>query len=410
MKSLMSHRSTRRARALLPLVAAATLIAGCAGGASSGGSAATANLTGSPIVIGALIDQSSPSSSSDKGTADVLTAWAAHVNGAGGIAGHPVEVRIQDTRSDAPTATTMAQEMIADKSVVAVLMSSSGIEGAVGPVFAGSDVAVSGVGYNPRVWSALKNFYTITTTFPAVVNMQVASARNVQATTVASLACAENPNCLSAVPVLEAAAKAASVSYAGVIQISAAAPGYTAECLKMINEHVAFAQLSASEETAGRLVTDCQRQGYDGWFGASAGSVTPGLYGDVPNIRLAGGLNGFPWWGTSPAAQAFRDAMAAQGVAETTYGGPHATGMWAAAEMLRTALKATTPQEPVTRAAVQTGYGAIKNETLGGLLPMPVSYTAGQPAPKVSCYWLYTFQDGKFSDGGAAPSCDGSAS
>lgn len=409
MKSL-SHRSTRRARALLPLVAAATLIAGCAGGASADGSAAAPNLTGSPIVIGALIDQSSPSASSDKGTADVLTAWSAHVNATGGIAGHPVQVKIHDTRGDAPTATTIAQDMIADKSVVAVLMSSSGIEGAVGPLFAGSDVAVSGVGYNPRVWSALKNFYTVTTTFPAVVDMQVASARNVQAGTVASLACAENPNCLSAVPVLEAAAKAASVAYAGVIQISAAAPGYTAECLKMINENVAFAQLSASEETSGRLVADCQRQGYAGWFGASAGSVTPGLYADVPNIRLAGGLNGFPWWSTSPAAQTFRDAMATQGVADSTYGGPHATGMWAAAELLRTALKATTPQEPVTRAAVQAGYGAIKNETLGGLLPMPVSYTAGQPAPPVSCYWLYTYQDGKFSDGGAAPSCDKPAS
>jgi branched-chain amino acid transport system substrate-binding protein len=41
---------------------------------------------------------------------------------------------------------------------------------------------------------------------------------------------------------------------------------------------------------------------------------------------------------------------------------------------------------------------------------MPVTYTAGQPAPPVSCYWLYTYQDGKFSDGGAAPSCDKPAS
>jgi branched-chain amino acid transport system substrate-binding protein len=394
-------------RAAVSAAVAVTLLAaaGCGAGSASG-TTDTAGLSGTPIVIGAMVDQSSPTSGTDRPAADVVKAWAEHTNKNGGIGGHPVELRLEDTRGDAPTATTVAETFLGDDSVVAVLMASSGVEGAVGPLFAQSDLAVSGVGYNPQVWSALPNFYSVTTTFPAVVDLQARSAAGVGATKLAVLACAENPNCSAAAPLLEKAAGATGLAYAGLVTVSASAPNYTAECLKLVGDGVDFAQLSASEETSSRVVADCQRQGYQGYFGASSGSVTPGLYADSPGVRLAGGVNGFPWWIDTPAVASFRQAMDQQGVPATTYGDPHATGMWAAAELLRTALKGVTKDSAVTRATVQDGYGAIQGEDLGGLLPMPMTYRSGQPAPPVSCYWLYSFADGKFAAGSDRPTCD----
>jgi branched-chain amino acid transport system substrate-binding protein len=411
MKRWKSHATASMGRCtLIPVMAAVTLLAACgndagSAGGSAGAPAGGANLSGTPIVVGAMVNVSGPGNASDKAAADVLAAWAAHTNENGGIGGHPVEVRVEDTRGDAPTATTIAETFAADESVVAVMLASSSIEGAVAPVLAGADLAVSGMGYNPQVWGALPNFYTIGTQFPAVVNEQVASAVNVGARTMVSMACAENPNCASAEPVLVAAADAAGVRFAGTLKVAASAPNYTAECLRTVSEGVDFVQLSASEETSSRIVVDCQRQGYSGWFGASAGSVTPGLYAETPGIRLAGGINGFPWWLDTAPVKNYRQVMEDAGVSAETYGGSIATGTWAAAEMFRTALSGIGQNDQVSRASVLQAYGAVKDEDLDGLVPQPMTYAAGQPGPRVSCYWLYTYENSTFA-GGDQPSCD----
>jgi branched-chain amino acid transport system substrate-binding protein len=194
------------------------------------------------------------------------------------------------------------------------------------------------------------------------------------------------------------------VEYTGAILVAQTAPNYTAECLQVIDKGVEFVQLAVSAEAAARIVTDCQRQGYEEWWGASGGSVIPSFYDEVDGLRLAGGVNGFPWWVDSEPVQEFRDAMEEQGVGEETYGTPSATAIWATAELLRQALSAVTEDEDVTRATVQEGYGSLQGETLGGLLPQEYSFTPGQPAPPVNCYWLYQFEDGEFS-GGDEPSC-----
>src|SRR5256884_3604813 len=52
----------------------------------------------------------------------------------------------------------------------------------------------------------------------------------------------------------------------------------------------------------------CKTQGYLGYFGASATSVTAALY-NTRGIKLAGGLNAFPWWVDDAPVKNFRDAM-----------------------------------------------------------------------------------------------------
>jgi hypothetical protein len=50
----------------------------------------------------------------------------------------------------------------------------------------------------------------------------------------------------------------------------------------------------------------------------------------------------------------------------------------------------------------------VKDEDLGGLLPMALSFGDG-PSPYVSCAWAYKFEDGKFqssSDNADGTRCD----
>jgi branched-chain amino acid transport system substrate-binding protein len=98
------------------------------------------------------------------------------------------------------------------------------------------------------------------------------------------------------------------------VEVAADAPNYPAECLVFIDRGADFIQIGATETVATRLASDCVAQGYDGWFGASAGSVTPGLYQDVD--KLTGGLNAFPWCADAEPVQNFRDVMDEQGVSE----------------------------------------------------------------------------------------------
>ena len=409
MKSWNSGDVRRAAgrRIVMPLLSAALLLTACGTGGGAGGqvSGAGANLPGTPIVIGGLVNVSGSGNDVDKVLAPIMKAWGEHTNKNGGIKGHPVDVRVEDTRNDASQATALAEQLVADDSVVAVAMGSTAIEGAISPVFAGGDVAVGGIGYNPKVWSALPNYYTITTTFPQTVSVQLKSAKDIGATKVAAVACAESVNCLAAAPVFEAATKTYGLGYAGVFQVSSSAPNYTAECLQMIQKGVDYIQISISQGGATRLVTDCQRQGYKGWFGASHGSVQAGFYSAVPTIRMAGGINGFPWWTDTEPVKAFRAAMQEAGLGQEEWANPNSTAMWASLELLRKALSGVAPNDQVTRKTVQQGLGGLRGETLDGLLPMPITYTPGQPAPKVPCYWLYRYENAKFS-GPEQPTCE----
>jgi len=403
-----SGRPRRRTMASLAGLGLAVLgLAATACGPNSAASQTdTYGLSGTPITIGVIADVTGPTGQSEASAAKVFQAWATYTNQTGGVAGHPVKVVVYDTKEDSPTAVSAARKLIADSSVDAVVSANDNTEEAIGTVLASSNLpVVGGEGYSPNIWGKLKHWFGITTTFPQVVNMQIAAAQPVNASTLSVLACAESPACSAAVPLFTAAAKAANKGYAGTFQVSASAPSYTAQCLSLINDKVQYAQLAVAASVGTRVAQQCQTQGYTGYFGSSSASVAPALY-NTPNIKLAGGLNAFPWYVDTPAVQTYRTAMSKTGVAEADWAQPTSTALWATGELFKKALAAEVPKasDAVSRQTVLDAYGKIKNETLGGLLPQPISFSADQPAAQVTCYWLYQFQDGKFA-GSATPAC-----
>jgi branched-chain amino acid transport system substrate-binding protein len=364
--------------------------------------------TGTPLKIALLVDRSGPQSPGQGEAADVAEAWAADTNATGGLAGHPVELVVKDTKGDAPTGTAAAEELVGDESVIAALVVDSAGEAAFGPTLSGGGLpVVGGAGYNPRFWGALPNVWGVATTFPSVVNEQVIAAEAAGAKTTAVAACAEVATCSSAAPIFEAANETLGLEYSGLVTVAVDAPNFTAECLQFVNDGVDFIQLSASSSVVQRLAADCATQGYTGVFGASAGTVNAGLYAGQ-DIPLTGGLNGFPWFVDAEPVQHFRDVMEANGVDEETYGAPTVTATWASLELFRKVVvdNAATLGDSPDRAGLIAAYGTVADETLDGLLPNPVTFTANQPGPPISCFWLYTFENGEFS-GDFEPTCPG---
>jgi branched-chain amino acid transport system substrate-binding protein len=361
--------------------------------------------TGDAIKLELITDVSGPNKSGNLGMSEMVEAWVDHVNSNGGIAGHPVEVKVFDTGAEAPKATAEVERLIADNSVSAVLVADPNVEGVVGKPLSDAKLPVTGgVGYFPTVWGgALPYVYAISTTFPAVVNEQLISAKAKNETDVAVAVCAEVPACSAATPVFEAAVKTLGLKYQGQFSIAASATDYTAECLEIIQRKVGFLQLSGSPEVMGRLATDCDQQGFDGWYGASAGSVAPELYSRVD--RVIGGLNTFPWYGDTPAIEEFRQVMEDGGVDEELYGRAHVTGVYASLELFRKTIDANEQlleDGALSRDEVITAYGSIKDETLGGLLPMPTTFGPDGKSGPVPCFWLFTAEKGEFSGDSAA--------
>jgi branched-chain amino acid transport system substrate-binding protein len=343
----------------------------------------------------------------------VANAWAEWVNGNGGINGHPVTMNVTDTKGDAAAAQAAIVSEEGKNPLAWVLVTPS-TESAMAESLAASGIPVIGVGYNPSVWGgaieafklacspdpgapvacALPNAFPTSTTFGAVVDEQVLGAQAAGAKTLAVAACAEVDSCSQAEPIFAADAKALGLGYTGLVKISSTAADYTSECIKFVQDGVDFLQISAAGAVGARMWSDCADQGYTGIFGASAGSVSGDIL-KVDGIKLAGGLNGFPWWVDDAPVKEFRDVMEAGGVSADEYSSPTATGLYAALQLFAKANAdlGDTPTKDDTLAAMY----ALNGETLDGLLA-PVTFTQGQPAPPRTCFWPYTLTDGQFEN------------
>jgi len=393
----MIHTFFRRRALGLSVVAIALATASSACGATSdaAGSDSFSGLTKSPIKIGLMISKTGPSASSDKDGAGVATAWQQWVNTNGGIAGHPVKVVISDDKGDGATALAVAKDFVADPDVLVLTSQESQTETAVSSYLKAQDIAVVGAtGYSPKIWGALPNYFSTSPAgFPTDVLAQFVSAKAVGATKWTAVSCAEVAACKATQRMYKPAARQQGLSYVGSLSISSTAPSYTAECLKVMRSDADFIQIAVSPAAAKRLLADCKAQGYTGWYGATAGSVNAKLT-SISGARLAGGLQGFPWWADSPPVKQYRDAMDRY-QPKSDSENPGATSVWAALELVRKSL-ANVGDNP-TRQDVFNGLYGLRDEDLGGLLPQKMTYTKGKGAPPVLCIWLYKLEKGKFS-------------
>ena len=391
------------------------------GGSDTTGAPETTLAPKSPILIGGTFDTSGVTGVPE--SIKVVEAWAAYINAQGGINGHPVELDIRDTKGDPATAASQTTEVLA-KDPVLFLVQSSSTEASQAEALIASGIPIMGVGYSPALWGggiaafkidcgpspapipcAAPNVFPIATTFGAVVDEQVLGAKAAGATKLAVAACAEVEACSQAGPVFEATAKAVGLESVGTTKVSSTATDYSAECIKWINDGVDFIQISGGASLAEGLYNSCTDQGYDGIWGASAGSVSGKLI-TIDGITLAGGLNGFPWFVDDPLVTEYTDAMVAGGLTDEGIHSPTSTALWSVLQLFAKA-NADLVDEP-TAADVLANMNSVTDETLGGLIA-PTTFSEGQAGPSKNrnCFWPYILKDGEFTNplGGLTVQC-----
>lgn len=399
------------------------LVAGAAGcGSSSDGggtsTAATAasSLEGPPIKLVALIDDTGPNSGGQGDSIPVLQAWEKDANASKGVAGRPVSIEIADTQGNPSKAAAAVQKAIGDPSVAGVVVFDAATESTSITTLSKAGLPViGGVAYDPGVWGAtrgnryldappLPGVYQNTTAFPATVAAYVAAAQQHDLKRMVSVNFSQVPASGQSTDLANAMAQSVGID-ASSITVDASAPNFTADCLKIIQDRADYVMFTTPPTLTGRVISDCNTQGYTGAYGLVGGGVTPDSYSKVASNKLIGALQAFPWYTGSPAAERFTRAMAANDVPTETYESAPGPVAWSTMEMFRHALDAgrAKPGTPVTRRDVLAAYDQVRDETLGGMMPGPVTYTKGQVTPP-SCYWLFAYENGRFS-GSADATC-----
>ncbi|MDT2003819.1 ABC transporter substrate-binding protein [Rhodococcus opacus] len=379
------------------LAAGALLLTACSSGGSSGdassGEAPSGGPEGDAIKIGYALAQTGFASGVVGPTAEVAQAWANWVNAEGGIGGRPVEIVVRDTAATPATALTAVKQLVEQEGVVALMFGDGASESGLRDYLASSDVAVLEVqSFDPTMFSALPNFFATSTTDKYVHSGYAEAAAAAGGKSLAFAVCAEVAACTQAGEVSEELAPGLDMKYTGTVKVTGSQPSFTAECLKLNQSDTEWIGMALDfAGTGNRMASDCLQQGYTGGFVVGSGSVNGGL-DEVPDAKFTGPMNGFPWWvDDAPVAQ-YRDVMA-EFAPDVPITGTWQTSTWTGLEMFRRALAGHTV-EGLTRRQVIDAYGTIKDETLGGLLPQPVTYTPGEPAPPVSCYWIYSYTGG----------------
>jgi branched-chain amino acid transport system substrate-binding protein len=374
------------------------LVAACgSSGGSSGGSSTTSTgpqPTKSPIKIGLLASLTGTGGPSVKYSANVVQAWAKWANATqNGVNGHPVTIVVKDSKSDPAAATSAAQALINTDKVDLLLLGDPTTELAAGKFLSASGTPIMGFGYTP-IWNTAPNFFATSAVIPLLYTIQPTTTAAVGAKAFGSIACAEVPTCSSGAAAYIPAAQAVGVKYTGLIKASSTAASYTAECLKLMQKGTDYIEATFASATVIRIAQNCSQQGFKGWIGLASGSTVAKDFKSASGVKFAGSIWATPWWSDSAGAKTFRDAMT-QYNAGNDYEDANSSAFWAALEVFRKA--GANLGDTVSRQTLMDALYTTQNETLGGLLAQPVTFTKGKPSPVINCMFLYKLENGKFT-------------
>jgi branched-chain amino acid transport system substrate-binding protein len=405
----MRNLRRSRLRAAAMLVVLGLVLAACSSdddASSSTPPTTESSLTKSELVVAIALNGFSPKPYTEN-AAKVWESWA---NANGGVNGHPVRIVVVDTKDDPTVAQSEVKKVIAEDKPIAFVGTNdqtitswfdqtvaAGIPSIGGPCFYAT-VVCSGPGASPLYFSA-------TTTIPAITQSSMVNAKQNGATKFAGVVCAEVAACAAIEPVYAGTTEALGLEYGGLIKVSQAAPDYNAECLQLKGNDVDAVNLAVLEETAVKFAEDCAAQGYTPQWLITNGSVTKDVVtamSEASGSRIAGGLDGAPWWSDEPQVATIRDAFATY-MPDADYEADYTAVTWAAFELFRTAM-ANATDDPTPQDVTQAML-ALKAEDLDGLLPQSMTYKANEPAPFIQCFWMFEFVDGEMTlDPGPGPS------
>ncbi|UGQ11119.1 ABC transporter substrate-binding protein [Yinghuangia sp. ASG 101] len=406
----MPPRIITRARGLKfgAVVAAGCLALSACGGGDDGASSdeSAPPLTGEPIKIGYGASMSGPQAVNGLAAKAVAHAWEKYTNAHGGVNGHPVEIELVDTKNTVPGATSVAKQFLGDNSIDAIFLTDLVAEGTMTDLFKDAPVAIiSGGGSSDLLWSALPGVFQNVSGSDYTIKAYANQAQSVGAKNFGWAACAEVAVCQENGGKAISYAQSIGMKGAGSQLISATATDYTAECLAFIGDKADAIAFNIGFATGTRFASDCLQQGYDGTFSVINSGFDQTAFGKISGFRSVGGTNGFPWWSDAEPVKIYREAMSKYS-SDGSWASGNSTAIWSSFELLKKALETAKPTE-ITRQTVMDAMYTVNNETLGGLLPEPITYTKGQPSKPVGCNWVFKFNAGDDNPESIEPSQSG---
>jgi branched-chain amino acid transport system substrate-binding protein len=383
---------------------AASAGASSAGG-SSAGAAAASKATGSPYNIGIVCSCSGTNAATITMFSNMIEAWSASVNAAGGINNHPVQLFKADDAQNPGTALSAVTKMVTQDHVIAII-DDSNVDASFGSYISSAKVPVVGGNLDSDLYATNPYFFTAGGTTDGIPPGIVAAAKTAKVSKLGVMYCQGVPICAELPPVLQklGAPQGVNISYSGAI--ASAAPNYTAPCLASQQSGANGVFVANGPPQTLAVVESCAAQGYKPTYIAAENSLANSLLGNSAINGAVGELTNLAATDTAnPEIAAMNQALNTYkpGLTSSATYNPGATMMWAAGLLFQAAAKAGNLGASPTPADVLTGLYALKGETLGGLTA-PLTFKQGKPT-SLPCWFYFQVKDGKFATLGTSYTC-----
>ena len=337
-----------------------------------------------------------------------LAAWAKMVNAAGGINGKKVKILAMDDGNDPAKASANVKTMI-DQGVVAIVSPNTSSSLPVWSKIAkDAGIPIIGGGCYDISANADQNFYCVTTN--AILdglNAQVKYAADNGAKVFGITYTTEIPAASAAAGLNKALAPKYGIKFSDAVGASNTAPDYTAICVTMKGSNTTDIGIEGAPPLQ-NLARDCARQNYfpqytsgDFQIGTNAWAKSP----DVAKSKVIAAVYSFPYMltkGDTPeqtkSLQQWQAAMKKYAPSVLKSDSKQlATVIWTGGLAFGAALSKVPAGTEVNGKAITDALNTFNGETLGGLAPNPLTFTAGQEHPHNSCWWGEVLQKGKLT-------------
>lgn len=363
--------------------------------------------SGAPVVIGNVGTYSGVMGTVLEPGRIMAQVWAAHVNGAGGLGGHPVELITADDRGDPSRAQALVRQMVEEDGAIAFV-------GNLTPYSASSYAtylesrgvpAVGGDNWQ-RAWYENPLMFPHSTHIPSL--LAVRSHLNVRqgSRRLGVVFCAEAEVCRDFENAFAPAAKRGGGQPVFKAEASLAQPNFTAECLSARNSDVEALMMAMPADAIQRIMRDCAAQNFRPAYSACAICIPqPDSFADDPNAEgFVVESAVFPWTSTQAAAGEFAKAAATHAPGLQMSGAT--AQVWAAGALLEAAVEHVNPEGSLTAADVVRGLHALPDGFTVGGLTVPLTFVEGGPHRIADCAFWATVEDGTWvAPDGLEPAC-----
>ncbi len=267
------------------------------------------------------------------------------------------------------------------------------------PIATEAKVPVIGGGCYAIEFNGDQNFYCVTTT--AILDGLFAQAKLVSeqgGTKMGITYDSSQPQAAAAAPLFKTATAKYNLTFTDGVGVTNSQPDYTAACVTFKQSGTTDVGIEGAPALP-NIARDCARQSYFPRWTSGDGQISQNSWLKDPNIKEAiAAVYSFPYLDSStPATKRFQQVMKkyAPSVLKGDFKQP-ATTTWTAAIAFEKALGKVTSTTP-TAADITDAMNSFNGETLDGLAPNPLTFTAGENHPHNSCWWTLILKNHKMT-------------